>query len=183
MATVDYGGVRFARITLEDCLPLAQRLQAAGGGWHSHVLSPGCRHNPFPDHYAVVIEDDGAAIAHIAEGTQAFPEVDKALVKMLHGDDILDASALTGAGGDCALLHQLQDVQAQGVAWHHHMHFPDCVFNPHPGDWSIAVETPTGAFSEAFPAEPVDVLRAVEVLYFGNLAARESEAGESEARE
>lgn len=173
MATVSFGGVSFTRITLEDCLPLAQRLQAAGTPWHSHVLSPGCRHNPFPDHYAVVIEDDGAAIAHIAEGTTAFPEVDKALVKMLHGDDILDPAAQTGAGAETALLQQLQAVQARGEPWHHHMHFPSCVFNPHPGAWSIAVECRSGAFSQAFPAEPVDVLRAVEVLYFGNLTAGE----------
>jgi hypothetical protein len=53
--------------------------------------------------------------------------------------------------------------------WHHHMHFPTCAFNPHPGQWSISVESPDETFSEVFVEEPRDILREIEVIYFENL--------------
>ncbi|MCZ4291638.1 hypothetical protein [Hoeflea alexandrii] len=161
--------VRFRTIALDECLGLARKLQADGKPWHSHVLSPGCRQNPQPDVYAVVIEDDDAGIAYMAKGDDQFPEVDKDLVRMLHGDDIIDASKLTPDPPASALLDQLRGLQERRIPWHHHMHFPSCVFNPHPGEWAISVEAPGQFFSEAYPSEPVDVLRQVEVMYFSNL--------------
>lgn len=49
------------------------------------------------------------------------------------------------------------------------MHFPGCVFNPHPGTWSISVESEGLLLAEAYDAEPVDVLRQVELSYFAGL--------------
>lgn len=164
-----HSSVRFHTVALDYCLELARKFQASGKPWHSHVLSPGCRHNPHPDVYAVVIEDDESGIAYIAKGDERFPEVDKDLVKMLHGDDIIDASKLTSALPASALLDQLRDLQERRIPWHHHMHFPSCVFNPHPGEWAISVEAPSRFFSESYPKEPIDVLRQVEVMYFSNL--------------
>jgi len=137
------------------------------------VLTPGCLHNPEPAQYGLVIEDDTEHVAWLAH-SPGFPEVDKDLVRMLHGDDILDASKVSGnrdgAGEGVAastLLPRLAALDAQGPGWHHHMHFPDCVFNPHHGQWAISVEDGQGGlFSETYPAEPVDVLREVEVIYF-----------------
>lgn len=167
--TITHRGVTYLQIPLEACLSLAYALVAAGKHWHSHVLSPGCLHNPFAG-YALVIEDDTVAIIYIADSGAAFPEVDKDLVKMLHGDDILDAGkAGAQPAPTSSLLDHLTALQAPQTLWHHHMHFPNCAFNPHPGKWSISVESPEVLFAEAFSVEPVDVLRAVEVLYFGNL--------------
>lgn len=162
--------IDWQRILLSDCEGLARRLQAAGGHWHSHVLSPGCAHNPGPD-YAVVIEDDDAGVSYLAKGTGEFPEVDKVLVRMLHGDDILDATKADGtkAPPASALLSRVRDLDARRVPWHHHMHFPACVFNPHPGLWSISVESPEGTFSESYADEPRGILREVEVLYFATI--------------
>lgn len=172
MTELSFRGITYRQIALADCLDLGRALQAAGGAWHSHVLSPGCSHNPFDGHYAIVIEDDATGTPHIAEGGTAFPEVDKQLVKMLHGDDILDAAKAVG-GAEVAkssrLLAHVMTLQEAGLPWHHHMHFPGCAFNPHPGRWAISVESPDCQFAEAFAAEPVAILREVEVIYFGNL--------------
>lgn len=162
-------GAEFRNIALGECLSLAQGLQAAGKKWHSHVLSPGCHHNPYPEAYAIVIEDDTDTIAYMAKGDATFPAVDKDLVRMLHGDDILEASAVTANPPRTLLIDHLHRLQERGLPWHHHMHFPSCTFNPHPGQWSISVEAPDCFMSEAYADEPADVLRQVEVLYFGNL--------------
>ncbi len=173
MSEVLHRGVVYWWIVLGDCLALGERLRDTGKHWHTHVLSPSCLHNPFGAHWAIVVEDDTEGIAYIAEGTTEFPEVDKQFVKMLHGDDILDSTKTTG-GTETAksslLLAHIMALQSQGLPWHHHMHFPSCAFNPHPGKWSISVEADDCFFSEAFAEEPVNILREVEVIYFDNLA-------------
>jgi hypothetical protein len=165
-------GVAYRQVALEDCLALGESLRGTGRQWHSHVLSPDCRHNPFGSHYAIVIEDDTAGAASIAEGTTAFPEVDRQLVKMLHGDDILDSTKVAGgaeAARSSLLLAHIMALQSKGLRWHHHVHFPTCVFNPHSGTWSITVEADNSLFSEAFAEEPLDTIREIQVIYFENL--------------
>ncbi|MDQ2068113.1 hypothetical protein Q9295_17205 [Xinfangfangia sp. CPCC 101601] len=170
MCTVDVNGTNFRKIAMDDCLALVEGFQAAGKKWHSHVLSPICNHNPFAGCYAVVVEDDAEGVPYIAQGDASFPEIDKAFVKMLHGDDILDAAAVTGDLPDSLLVDHVRGLQARGAPWHHHMHFPTCAFNPHPGQWSISIEAQGSFMSEAYADEPIDVLRQVEVYYFDNLA-------------
>ena len=173
--TVHHGSIDYTEIALDACLPLAQRLQSEGKPWHSHVLSPGCRFNPFKDQYAAVVEDDESHTAYIAP-SNGFPEVDKQLVRMLHGDDILDASHPSSAEDALLdrspLLARLVAIDGDGKSWHHHMNFPDCALNPHRGRWAITIESGADQFSESYDDEPRDILRAIEVRYFRNLASR-----------
>lgn len=162
--------IAYRIIPPDDCLALGSALHESGKKWHLHVLSPDCIHNPRPGCYGLVIEDDTDGVPYLAFSDK-FPEVDKDLVKMLHGDDILDASKVSGVGGQeqptSLLLAHVIGLDASGVEWHHHMHFPDCVFNPHPGQWSISVEDGKGGvFSETYDEEPGDILREIEVIYF-----------------
>jgi hypothetical protein len=167
--TLNFRGIPYQQIELDACLPLAQRFQAEHKDWHFHILPPDCLHNPFPSEYALVMEDDTSATPYIAQAGDSFPEVDKVLVRMLHGESILDVSAsaepeeLAGS----RMLANLRDLHMSGSTWHHHMHFPGCVINPLPGQWSISVESPGFLFVEAFAEEPIGVLREVEMLFFG----------------
>ncbi len=70
------------------------------------------------------------------------------------------------------MLERLREIDARRIAWHHHMNFPTCAFNPQPGKWAITIESGEGSFFEAYDGEPIDVLREVEVLYFNNLEGR-----------
>ncbi|MBZ0164673.1 MAG: hypothetical protein K8H74_18420 [Notoacmeibacter sp.] len=165
-----HGRIAYRIIPPDDCLGLGSALHASGKKWHLHVLSPDCIHNPEPGRYGLVIEDDSDGIAYLAFSDE-FPEVDKDLVKILHGDDILDTSKVSSVGQErlpaSALLARIIEFDASGAEWHHHMHFPDCVFNPHRGQWSISVEDGKGnVFSETYQDEPADILREVEVIYF-----------------
>lgn len=171
---LSFRGITYNRIDLQDCGALGDALHEAGTPWHFHVLSPVCLHNPFAGQYALVIENDAAHTAFIAEAGADFPEIDKKLVKLLHGDDILDHKTVSRDPASVAasrLLSHLHALQASGEPWHHHMHFPGCVFNPHPGKWSISVESEGLMIAEAYDAEPVDVLRQVEVIYFADQVA------------
>ena len=118
--------------------------------------------------FDLVIEDDTDGKAYIAPSS-GFPEVDKDLVKMLHGDDILSEEAAGKAPIKSPLLDRLRDLDVRDVPWHHHMNFPACAFNPTKGKWAITVESAEGTFHESYDDEPVDVLREVEVLYFRKL--------------
>ena len=174
--SIEFDGRVLAEIDLGQCRELALGLIADGKEWHSHVLSPGCKLNPFQQSYAIIIEDDTDGTTYVA-ASDRFPEVDKELVKMLHGEDILDARKVetAGSGDPCnsTLLLLVRDLDKRHVAWHHHMHFPNCVFNPNPGNWSISVEFGESEVTdESYPEEPVDVLRELEVLYFRNLETR-----------
>jgi hypothetical protein len=175
--SVTHGGTRYVVVPVESCVDRAVSIRSAGKIWHTHVLSPGCRYNPFAGDYAVVIEDDHERTAYIASSTE-FPEVDRELVVMLHGDDILDGQkteAVTGVKSPSStLLPRLRQLDMAGVEWHHHMNFPGCALSPDPSGWVISVESAGGDFSEVFPGEPVDVLREVEVLYFANLDHQEA---------
>jgi hypothetical protein len=168
--TITHRGVVYGIVALESCLQLAQELRRTGKKWHHHVLSPGCVYNPYPVGYALVIEDHAGSVAHIAP-SDGFPTVDKDLVRLLHGDDILDEAKVL-ANPDAmtaALLRVVAELDAKGAAWHHHMHFPACVLSPHKGKWSIAIESAGRAVYETYDEEPVETLRAIEVSYFRNL--------------
>jgi len=165
-----HGDIDYIEIDMATCETRGLALHAAGHAWHTHVLSPGCRYNPYPGRYAIVVEDDVEHIAWIA-ASDGFPELDKRFVRLLHGDDILDAAKTGGGTGeDTPLLARVRALDAAGAPWHHHMNFPGCVFNPAPGRWAISVESGDGDLDhESYEAEPTDVLREIEVLYFRRL--------------
>jgi|GEM_PF-589346 len=174
---LDHGPINLAIIALDDVLDLAVNLQQTGQAWHSHVLPPGtkCRHNPYPDNYAIVIEDDTRSQAYIAP-SDGFPQVDKQLVRMLHGDDILEvvenSAAMREKIAACQLLQKLRKLHDEGRDWHHHMCFPKCIFNPNPGRWSIIIESGMAGrdyFYESWNDEPLAILREIELLFFGRL--------------
>jgi len=170
---LQHNHISFNVIELQSCLDLALDLQKGGQAWHSHVLPPGCMHNPHEDHYALVIEDDTRGQAYIAPSDD-FPQIDKQLVRMLHGDDILATVAITESDQSkitaSHLLKKLHKLHQDGQDWHHHMCFPKCIFNPDPGRWSIIVEAEnTPYFHESYEDEPVAILRQIELLFFGKL--------------
>lgn len=154
-------------VPLESCLDLARRLQALQHPWRSHVLPPDCDRNSFPRH-AVVIEDDRERRVYAAP-SRDFPEVDRDLVRMLHGNDIVDrgsTAAATGGRIDSALIGRVRAIDGSGRPWHHHMCFSACAFNPEPGRWTIDLESGDSSWSESWDDEPVDVLREIEVMFF-----------------
>lgn len=163
----DWSDIAYQRAALDRCLPMAEGFVVAGTPWHSHVLVPGCVLNRF-ERYSIVLEDDSQGLVYMAPSDE-FPMVDRDFVRMLHGDDIIDPGSTAAAAGahvSARLLDELAAVSADGVSWHHHMHFPSCAFNPTPGEWAIVIEARGKLLQQSWEAEPVDVLREIEVLFF-----------------
>lgn len=162
----------YDEVALSDCSGMAHELQRQGRSWHIHVLAPDCVMNPKPGQYAFVLEDGSREKIHVAFSEERPREVNLELLKLLHGDDVLDRPGSADASAQVAsrLLSRIRDLDARGVGWHHHMHFPDCMLNPEPGKWTIALEAgdSDAVETETFAEEPHDVLAAIEVIYFSN---------------
>lgn len=157
----------YVLIPESQCLPIATACHNAATAWHIHVLTPGCLFNPF-ERYSVVIEDDAAGITYLTDSAE-FPMVDRELVQLQHGDDILNPAAgavATGVHISTPLLESTRGIANAGQPWHFHIHLPLCSFNPAPGKFAISVEY-DGAFDfECWDDEPLDILREYELLFF-----------------
>jgi hypothetical protein len=97
---------------------------------------------------------------------------------MLHGDDILDEAKSRLGGADVSidseLLARVVELNDRGVPWHHHMNFPDCVFNRRKGKWAITVESGTGDIAyETYDHEPKEILRDRKIHARGGLYRHE----------
>ncbi|NLF13753.1 MAG: hypothetical protein GX597_18380 [Anaerolineaceae bacterium] len=158
-------------IGLEEALDRARQWHRAGGRWHFHVLPAGCRFNDRPGCCTLLLEgpaeDEILAVYAEDDLVQASQE----LVQWLHGREILDREQARTTSNEAqiqAILRRAAELARRGVRWHHHMLFPDCVLNRHPGRWNLVFEDPeTGQDIEVlYDEEPVADLRRIEVAYF-----------------
>ena len=90
MEKVDF---TFTEASLRECTEAAERFAAEGANWHNHVLKPTCLFNPRPGTYALVIENNssGEILVHFAAANPV--EEEQHIVKLRHGETILDAPA------------------------------------------------------------------------------------------
>ena len=170
--TLKHNGITYTEIESDSCVAFGTSLHEAGKKWHIHVLPPACPYNPYAKFYAMVIEDDSEGRAYISP-SEAFPEADRVLVQLLHGEDVLQSAShdehCEHALVSSPLLDRVRRLSNEGTHWHHHMHFPECVINPHPGQWTLSIDTENEQFTEIYADEPFDVLRELEVIHFAEL--------------
>ena len=159
-------------ITIEEALDRARQWHRAGQAWHFHVLPAGCRFNDRTGCSALVLESPGEGQILAVYGDHDFVQASQELVQLLHGEEILDREQARTGSNEAqiqAILRRAAELRRRGVRWHHHMLFPDCLLNRHPGRWNLVFEDPeTGEVGEVlYGEEPVADLRRVEVAYFG----------------
>jgi hypothetical protein len=157
--------------SIEAVVLRAEQAHASGKQWHFHILSPSCCFNQRIGLYALVVEIPLERESHIAYCADRPAEQGKRLVALLHGAKILQgAGAATQATNEItsSIIARARDLNSHGVAWHHHMLFPDCALNPSPGKWTLLFEDPeTGEkLSATYDSEPLNDLREVEVLFY-----------------
>jgi hypothetical protein len=157
--------------TVSQVIEIARRCKDAGKGWHFHVLPPGCHFSPQPERFVLVMENRSDEETFAVYGDDPFIEASQELVTLLHGDTILDKKKGKTQSSNPAIQQVLERAQACiecGIYWHHHMLFPNCVFNQHAGMWNLVFKDPeTGEVLETlYPEEPLADLCRLEVLYF-----------------
>ena len=163
--------VQVQDLSLDEVRDMVRAWRDEGNRWHFHSLAPGCAFNGQSDCYALVLENRTEGQTTIVYSNEEFSEISQELVKVLHGESILD-SELAGDTSDNEMFQQImqraRDLQQEGIAWHHHMLYPDCIFNQHRGKWNIVFES--GEDEEIvevlYDEEPTSDLRTIEVAYF-----------------
>ena len=166
-------------ISLEEALDWARLWTKTGRGWHFHVLPAGCRFNNRPGSSALVLESPAEGRVLAVYSGDDFVRASQVLVQLLHGNEILDRDQARTTSNEAqiqAILRRAGELRRRGIRWHHHMLFPDCTLNRHPGRWTLVFEDPeTGREARAgrrasievvYDEEPVADLRRIEVAYF-----------------
>jgi hypothetical protein len=157
--------------TIAEAAGLARAWQAEGKTWHFHMLTPNCFFNERKDKQAFILENRSEDNTYVVYSDERYVTEGRELVCLLHGADIVSENP-AGCGEPCPavqeMLSRAESLNARQVHWHHHMLFPDCIFNKRAGLWNLVFEDPeTGALWESTSErEPRQSLRAIEVLYY-----------------
>ena len=104
-------------------------------------------------------------------------DVGRSLASLVHGADALEepSNDENQEGGPQPgspivgeMMRRARDLMARGVHWHHHILFPECVFNPHPGSWTIVFEDPDNGetLQSVTSDKPAKDIRITETLFF-----------------
>lgn len=156
-------------ITASQIREKARELQQEGRNWHFHILYPGCVFNTQSHQYALVLEDRSSDQTFVTYSDKSFLKINRELLNIYYGDSYLEnpISEYNQVNHASKLLDQVDVFRQNHIPWHHHMLFPDCIFNQYPGKWNIVLEgdRPNLIFNELFDDEPLEVLRQLEIRY------------------
>ena len=86
--------------TIEKVQEKARLWQAQGKRWHFHMLTPGCVFNERRAKHAFVLENRTDHQTYVVYSDEPHMEADRELVRMLHGDTILDRDQGTTSSGN-----------------------------------------------------------------------------------
>jgi len=157
--------------TIQELENLAKELSSQGKKWHFHILTPTCQLNN-TDKYALIIENSTQGNAYVCYSDKPYMDIGKKLVKLLHGDNVIqeDASKKTEEPSPQVrrLLDRAKTLKKQGSFWHHHMLFPDCIFNNNKGKWTIIFEDQENneTIESITDEEPKSDLKHIEAEFY-----------------
>ena len=157
-------------VPIRQILRLAASFHGQGKEWHFHMLPPGCFFN-IRNKHAFILENRSGNKTYVAYSNKRYMKEGQKLVKMLHGNKILrkaDKVQSTENKKIEIILKKARGMNRKNIPWHHHMLFPDCIFNKHKGKWNIVFEDKENnkIIESVSREEPVDDLRGIEVLYY-----------------
>lgn len=149
----------------KKALELAQQKK----DWHYHLLTPVCKFNSKKRH-TFVLEDNSRRQYYAFYSDEPALDLGKRLLTVLHGKNILGKGSTKTRHSESTklILAKARQLNREGKFWHHHVFFPVCIFNKHPGKWNITFEDQqTGGVIESLSVvEPEDDQREVEILYY-----------------
>ena len=155
----------------EEIEKLAKELHSQGKKWHFHMLTSDCIFNTNKSKHAFVFENTSENKNYVIYSDKRNMELGQKLVKLIHGDKILKKESSPNQSPNPTIkkvLDRAQQLNQKGILWHHHMFFPDCIFNEHKGKWVLVFEDPESQekIELIYDKEPLDDLREIELLYY-----------------
>jgi hypothetical protein len=135
----------FIEASEQELLTIGETLHRKSAHWHLHVLTPECTLNTRASH-AIVLEDTDQGRHYIAYSEYPMPETALRLASFVHGDSATQPPAENEPDPESPVVQEMMSrakvLMAEGKHWHHHIFFPTCIFNPHPGKWTMIFEDP-----------------------------------------
>jgi len=158
--------------SIENLADLAKKLNQEGKKWHFHVFTPDCIFNKRKDKYAFVLENETDRETYTIYSYKRHMGTCEELAKLLYGKAILEKEeSPTPPGKDMKpILEKAAQLNKDDLPWHHHILFPDCVFNKHKGKWVIIIEDSEEGKSmkSVTDHEPRDDVKKLEILYYSH---------------
>ncbi len=156
-------------LTIAEIMENAQVLHRKGKKWHFHMLTPDCMFNKKKGKHAFILENTSDKENYVVYSDKRYMEEGQQLVKTLHGNKIVDKSK--GATSNKiigTIIQRAKEMNNKNIPWHHHMLFPNCMFNKNSGKWNIVFEDKESnkILESVYDSEPTKDLRKIEVLYY-----------------
>jgi hypothetical protein len=157
--------------TLDDIRQKALHFHESGQKWHFHIMSPTCVFNK-KKQFAFVLESAATNEAYVFYSDKAEKELGQELAPLLHGVKVLDATSVEAnyvpSPNVQRVIERAKQLNEKGVSWHHHMLFPDCVFNANSPSYALIFEDPeAGSTLESLTdSEPTNDLKQIESLFY-----------------
>lgn len=148
--------------------------QAADNGevWHFHILTPTCLLNERTDSALIVeLPEKQTAVAYFSPEPQI--AVGKELSPLLHKVSVEPGDVAGESSGDVApLVARATELTDRGIAWHHHVLFPGCIFNESER-FTLIVEDPERQETLRLESEsePTSALEHIEPLFYSQKPA------------
>ena len=159
--------------TLEEIRTYALGAYVDDQTWHFHCMSPDCLLNT-NDQYAFVLEIPETEEVLVYLSNQAEKELAAELSPLLHGNDVMDSNSTKDGYEPSDLIAQMSkranDLNDRNIEWHHHMLYPNCIFNGYsPSHVLMLEDSSTGeAILSITDEDPKDDLKQIENLFFAN---------------
>lgn len=149
----------------------AHELSKNGKDWHIHMLSSSCILNNISRN-AFILEDtsDKKTYVHYSEDRKLIEG--KRIASMIYDLDGKGNKKLSEAKkfskNASIMIRKAESYNKKGIPWHHHLFFPDCMFNKHKGKWCLIFEDPIdGKTTELVSkTEPKEEQEKLEKLFY-----------------
>lgn len=144
----------------------AKELIGSTAQWHYHFLTPSCMFN-LKSVYAIVLED--AAEAYVSYYDHPPKQLSEELSKKLHGENIVNGSSSDSKDEIATnIVERAKKLSQDGKPWHHHVLFPDCIYNKQKPKFELVLENEftDEVLINATEKEPIESLVKIEPLFY-----------------
>jgi len=154
----------------DTILQTAQTLSQQKKSWHFHILTPQCQLNE-TNKFALILENCTDSKSYVTYSEKLYMTAGKVLIQVLHGDDVIQETKTEHIPPSTEvkkLLKRAKELKELGTFRHHHMLFPDFIFNKNKGKWTIIFEDQekNEIIEKISDDEPKNDLQHIEALFY-----------------